>query len=329
MNSSDPPVPQTRLIVPIPKQQYLESGRRALALLGPESVSDAAVGFNEYNDCRQFPECRPDTHKDIWDSITDWRTKRNEKKMIWIRGTAGVGKSTVAQTVAEQRRAAGTFFAAFFFPRFTTCDIRHCLIPTLALQLTAQRPDYKQLVIKSLAENPNLLSEDLCSQFTKLIARPLRILKVHGVFESRESFAIIIIDGPDSCQDTEAQREFTRLTKFINDRSGNDSELPVLCMICSRPEPHLKMPFAGFDNCIRKELLVDDKNAKDSVSHFLHEGFTEIRRRFPESFEKRGEWPLPDDLKRLDNEASGHFAFASIVLDYVGDVKKKVIQETA
>ncbi|KAF9454234.1 hypothetical protein P691DRAFT_442954 [Macrolepiota fuliginosa MF-IS2] len=326
MNMSRPPVPASapkRFIVPIQKQQDLESGRRALTHLDTKRASDAVVGLDEYNDRRQLPKCHPGTHKDLWERITDWRTKRNEEKMFWILGTVGVGKSTVAQAVAEECRATGTLFAAFFFPRFDPCDIRRCLIPTLAFQFATQRPDYKQLVINSLAENPNLLSEDLCSQFTKLIARPLRILKVHGVFGSRESLAVVIIDGPDSCQDIEAQHEFTKLLRFINDRSGNNSELPILCMICSRPESYLKTLFFGFDNCIRKELLVDDDNAKNDVGRFLLNGFAEIRQRFPESFDnKNEEWPLPDDSQRLHKEALGHFAFASIVLNYVGDVKK-------
>jgi hypothetical protein len=75
------------------------------------------VPFNSY-DRRHDPTCLPDTRVEIIREITDWADGQVERRIFWLNGMAGTGKSTIARTVArdfyEQKGLGASFFSPFF-----------------------------------------------------------------------------------------------------------------------------------------------------------------------------------------------------------------------
>jgi len=108
--------------------------------------------------------------------------------MTWLHGTAGVGKSAVAFTVAErmktlkvsEERAETRLAGSFFFSRKHTkrCTTGY-FFATLVCQLANNFPSVREDVNSAIRENPALLDPDksLRDQMEALFLRPLLKLR--------------------------------------------------------------------------------------------------------------------------------------------------------
>ncbi|KAF9450239.1 hypothetical protein P691DRAFT_726348, partial [Macrolepiota fuliginosa MF-IS2] len=87
------------------------------------------------------PRCHPGTRTTISNKIYDWLgSPRPEKKLLWLRGLAGVGKSAIIQTVAEKLADQGRLGASLFFSRTNGRRDPRQVFPTLAYQFAVQDP---------------------------------------------------------------------------------------------------------------------------------------------------------------------------------------------
>lgn len=236
--------------------------------------------------------------------------------MLWLYGPAGIGKSAVAQSIAEHCSETGRLGAAFFFSKLKTRNDPTRIIPTIAYQLAVHFPDYKRLITKCLADDPTILEKALRQQFKKLIVEPFTSLKAKKSSCVQQPL-LIVLDGLDECPETEAQCE---IVEIIGELVRLAQTFPLLWMICSRPEWHLKHIFSRADfriKCRREELLVDEDESKKDVHLFLKEGFEEIRQRFWDALPE--DWPPEYQLLEIVVQSSGLFVFASTILKFVGD----------
>ncbi len=61
------------------------------------------------------PQCHPGTREWLTKKIEEWLFDEQRKwDLLWLYGPAGVGKSAVAQTIAEYSLENGRLGAAFF-----------------------------------------------------------------------------------------------------------------------------------------------------------------------------------------------------------------------
>ncbi|KAG2035074.1 hypothetical protein BDR03DRAFT_843790, partial [Suillus americanus] len=69
-----------------------------------EKLSQVAVKGAEYGsrERQPHPKCLEGTRVDLLNYIHGLLDKKEESRLIWLHGTAGVGKSAVAFTVAER-----------------------------------------------------------------------------------------------------------------------------------------------------------------------------------------------------------------------------------
>lgn len=237
--------------------------------------------------------------------------------MFWLYGPAGVGKSAVAQSTAEDASKTGLLGAAFFFSRPNKCDDSTRVIPTLAYRLAVRSPAYKRILTKVLADDPTIPEKTLHLQFKKLIIEPFAILKDE---KSLSTPLLIIIDGLDECEGVDAQREFIEL---INEHVRTTPEFPLLWMVCSRPEWHFRKLLARVDfkvSCWREELLVDTPEAREDAYRVLVDGFRDIRHKYSDCFSVGEDeaWPSRAQLLRIVKASSGLFIFVSTILKFVG-----------
>ncbi|KAF9448933.1 hypothetical protein P691DRAFT_728791 [Macrolepiota fuliginosa MF-IS2] len=294
--------------------QIIQSGNTVLQLLDEKRTCGAEVDSSERDDP---PRCHPDTRKEVRQKITVWRSNpERECDMLWLLGPAGVGKSAIAQTIAEECAADGSLGATFFFSRLNNRNNPNSVIPTIVYQLVVQHPEYKQLVTQLLAANPSLLEKNLRTQFRELIIKPFKVLMMRDPLMAQRPF-MIILDGLDECNGRKAQCEFIHL---ISEHIRLTKSFPLIWMVCSRPEWHLKSVLADADfyvDCVREELSVDDSEAQQDVYRYLQDGFKEIRKTFLYILDDS--WPLETDVQRIAKKASGLFIFASTLLKFVGD----------
>ncbi|KAF9441419.1 hypothetical protein P691DRAFT_779803, partial [Macrolepiota fuliginosa MF-IS2] len=113
--------------------QIIQSGNAVLHLLDGKRTRGTEVDSSERDDP---PRCHPDTRKEVRQKITTWRSNpERDRSMLWLLGPAGVGKSAIAQTIAEECAADGSLGATFFFSRLNNRNNPHSVIPTIVYQL--------------------------------------------------------------------------------------------------------------------------------------------------------------------------------------------------
>ncbi|KAJ3566795.1 hypothetical protein NP233_g6780 [Leucocoprinus birnbaumii] len=281
--------------------------------------SKSMVGAEVDSDARKYsPRCHPGTRTTIRGRIVGWVHGKRDRHwwMFWVMGPAGVGKSAVAQTVAEKLNKEGRLGASLFFSRPDGRDDPKQVIPTLVYQLAVRIRQYKHLVTQRLAEDPSLLEKAPRIQFKELIIEPFRLIMTQQPSIISEPF-LILVDGLDECRCQDSQCE---LIDMINEHVGTFKIFPLLWVIFSKPEWYLKHLLSQPDfpvACEREELRIDDSEAQQDVHQFLRSEFKQISRRFPHYIDLP--WPPETILHLLATTASGLFALAATLTRFVGD----------
>jgi hypothetical protein len=225
-------------------------------------------------------------------------------------GTAGIGKSALAQSVAEAFADASCLGATFFFSRPGKLDDPDAFIPTLAYQLATKNPLYMRITAYRLEHDPLILSMDRSTQFRKLILEPFESI-VAAESSSPRTPMLIVLDGLDECRDKEAQCELIRL---ISDR--RTEKLPLLWMICSRPEWHLKSLLSDANSplpCEHIEISADDEEAKEDGQRLLRAGLDKVRKEYDLS----SSWPPAEQVDVVAHLGSGHLGLVSFIVKFI------------
>jgi hypothetical protein len=229
--------------------------------------------------------------------------------MLWVRGSAGTGKSAVAQSFGDACGEKKKHGASYFFSRTAGRNKLETVVPTIVFQLATTIPEYRSLIGHQLAENPLLLRQSPPVQFRELIVEPFMTLQRQ---HPREPI-VIILDGLDECEGEDAQRE---ILEMITNAVRSNPDLPLRWLIFSRPEAHLKNAFSRNMLCGREELLIDAE-CREDVERYVRDRLVQIKNTYDDV--TPAEWPPQNKLQELLDAVSGLFIFASTCLNCIGD----------
>ena len=145
--------------------------------------------------------CLEDTRKDVLDQIYDWISDGTQP-IFWLKGVAGIGKTTIAQTVAEHcARKLGNLGASFFFSRAqANCSDPTLVIRTIAYQLAQFHtcPGFKACIVRAVEMHPDFLTSNLRTQFWQLIVEPLQ-----NAIQPPGTVVVVVMDALDECYQNE------------------------------------------------------------------------------------------------------------------------------
>ncbi|KAF8990745.1 hypothetical protein BDQ17DRAFT_1433538 [Cyathus striatus] len=151
------------------------------------------------------PKCHPDTRLAVTDDIMNWVNSSNPKeRILWMKGPAGAGKSSVAQTIAQRCKNEGKLISSFFFSRTAgnARDDGRRLVPTIAYYLMLAVPPVRELIVTELERDPGMFEyTPMEIQFQKLIVGPLSKVMADSPTTIPGIPNILIIDGLDECSD--------------------------------------------------------------------------------------------------------------------------------
>ncbi|KXN80876.1 hypothetical protein AN958_07067 [Leucoagaricus sp. SymC.cos] len=258
------------------------------------------------------PRCHPGTRlSTIEETRTLCMASPPPKRLAWIVGPAGVGKSAIMQTVAETSPNLG---AALFFSVNGRNDSTKA-IATLAYQVATKFPHYLDYIRVRLTKDPTIFDKAMSVQFNEFITEPFAKRRIYRGTQS----LIIFIDGIDECDSIPAQCE---LLELISDFIIQHPSTPLLWITASRPEPHLTGFFDPLDVELyeKTELFVDSDQSRADVEKYLRDSFTKIHSKSP-SLRFRPQWPTEHQLIKIIAAARGLFAYGSTAVRFVDDPK--------
>ncbi|KAF9442342.1 hypothetical protein P691DRAFT_714489 [Macrolepiota fuliginosa MF-IS2] len=270
----------------------------------PDAVHDSSA--RDY-----APRCQPGTREQYIKDIVDWGAPTagadEPLPLFWMKGLAGVGKSAIAQTCAEELKKLGRLGAAFFFAVNVREDAEQ-FFPTIAYQLSTEFPDYRNLLDQRIRHDRTILKKTIAIQFKALIEEPFQELEKTGKGIGRRM--VIIVDGLDECKKANDQ---SRIIDIIA-AAARDSVTPFRWAFFSRPEPHLETSFTSEDvaqiTCMVLLPVSDDANS--DIELYLRNGFKNTLRH--RNISVTSKWPSDDDIQTLVKAAKGLFVYAAMVL---------------
>ncbi|KDR68995.1 hypothetical protein GALMADRAFT_77862, partial [Galerina marginata CBS 339.88] len=272
------------------------------------------------------PKCHPNTRVAVTEKIMSWilglDPETRNALIMWIYGPAGSGKSAIAQTIAERCAEEGYLLASFFFFRSDpTRNHPRSFIPTIAYQIAANLPSFRERVVEKIDADPHIFNRSMAKQIVGLIIEPLEHLVSLGVFNESNSMRLIIVDGLDECEDRSGQLEILRT---ISD-SFQRHHLPLILLIVSRPEYDISNAFgAGYLQEITSRLALDSEyQASDDIKLFLHDEFVHIKENHPLKSRIPDDWPTEEVLDQLVDKSSGQFIYAATVTKFVKSTRHR------
>ncbi|KAJ8096065.1 hypothetical protein PM082_022679 [Marasmius tenuissimus] len=274
-------------------------------------------------------KCLPGARSEALRSIHDWSSSREQDHPVcWLSGAAGVGKSAIAMTVAQDCEKAGALVSSFFF--FRSDPKRNnpsSLWFTIAHGLASSIPVMRSVIEERILTDPTILDASLEHQFRELILDPAPMWDwPGGLWGFVNDLAcvspvtvpnIIVIDGLDECGDEEIQ---LRIISIIQSAFQQVPHLPLRFLICSRPESWIREAFSDEPLFrLSKTIVLDDSlEARCDIRKYYLHHFQEIA-----SSRKYGQvqfpdpWPSRRDLEILVERSCGQFVYAVTVIMFV------------
>ncbi|KAG8948884.1 hypothetical protein FRC04_009222 [Tulasnella sp. 424] len=248
--------------------------------------------------------CLPGTRVEILDRINKWikNTSASAERVLWIRGMAGHGKSTIASTVAHMWASKGSC-AIFHFRRGHNASDDQFICALVRQLGKGLVPEVKNAILDCVRENEDIIKERLDQQFKTLFVGSLGKLQGHA------HPIIIIVDALDECENVS---NVVRFVKLIDQHS---SFLPINVKFLLTCRPEAPLLVALEPRKWHAEDLDSVSHVFEDITRFIRHACAQIR----EDHDLPETWPSSSDVKRLVEMSQGLFQWARTAVTYVGD----------
>ena len=259
--------------------------------------------MDEYN---RTP-CLKNTRRNVINDVMEWvADDSNEaKKVLWVHGLAGTGKSTLSNSIAEIMDNLHRLGGFFFFNRDIPGRNFATLIRTLAYQLAMFDARFGAAISRVVANHGNIARMPLEFQFENLLsANAMKSVEWSG------GPIVLIIDALDECG-SEADRKI-----LMPVLSKGFSNLPsfIRILVVSRLEPDIQRALGCHSHLRPYPLDIDSATNKDDILEYIRHRLEEIR------INDRylgDHWPGDDKISSLAKGAGGRFIWASTACLYI------------
>jgi hypothetical protein len=281
--------------------------------LGKLEVARGAM-YNSLTD-GELSRCLPDTRTDLLKQISGWAADHTGKRIFWLCGKAGTGKSTISRTIAQKLDDDGLLGASFFFKR-GRADRSHAklLFPTISLQLADLFPDIAHDMAAALDQDSLLCDRYLSTQFERLLLQPLQSVDSSS-FPS--AGVVLVIDALDECDNGES----IKTTLLLLSRVEAITSIRLRIFVTSRPELPVELGFKDISRDLHHDVRLEEAQ-ETSIAHdirvFYEHEFSKIKEdSWRHHDDLPAEWPGEHNFQLLVDRAIPLFIFAFTVSRYI------------
>jgi hypothetical protein len=247
--------------------------------------------------------CAENTRAKIRAMIREWiESPTDTTPIFWLNGPPGIGKSSIAKSVAVESESRGRLAASFFFTGSKEVTSPKHVFPTIAYQIHSDGIVGNTKFAK-LQGNPHIHDRlSLPRQACELLEQPLE--RSPNDTSERPSPKIVIIDAADECTDDEDKNEVRCVLSLIaslGDRLTADNFIPVRFLIASAQEEYIENCLKGADSkhTYREHTLTLDE-AKADVAAFLTDNL-------------KGQGLSDSQIQKISAQSGGLFVHAATV----------------
>ena len=270
-----------------------------------KSLPIISASYNAYS-VNATVRCFAGTREKLISDIKSWLAEKqgSGSQVFWLNGIAGIGKSTVARTVAafaEEQRVLG---ASFFFSRTDGRINPAVFFTTIAYQLAMAFPAFKKAITDAIRNDPQVGEVVLPLQIRKLIVDPLRKLA------NIQSPVVIIVDALDECHEYGAKDILTQLLAHL----PNLPSFKVL--VTSRPEYYITRIFYAEKN-LTKIVMHDIESSivQSDIKFYILFRFNQVAQVLPGC---TWFW-TPEELAFLAGLSGNLFIYVVTALHFIED----------
>ena len=248
--------------------------------------------------------------------IRAWADGEDERRIYWLNGLAGTGKSTIARTIAREYSKNG---ASFFFSRGGG-DAGHArkFFTTIAFQLAKTSSSLESHICDAVSKNHDIKDKSLGDQWRQLILQPF--LRLDGT--RPRSTCILVIDALDEC---EGETDITTILQLLAEVR---SVRKLRVFLTSRREILIRHGFNKISDAEHQDFVLHDILAS-TIDHdiriFLEDKFKLIR----EERSLEASWPGEQNIESLVHKASGLFIWAATACWFIRDGKQFAVRRLA
>lgn len=259
-------------------------------------------------DATRRDECLPGTRSAIIQFVMQWVMNPSQQhSMLWVRGLAGSGKSTLSITLANELRRIGRLGAFLFFERDVTGrNDPSLVIRTLAYRAGLSHAPLGPAISAAVEQFPDISQFPLRSQFLHLLVQPL----TSGDVIHPEKPLVFVLDALDECGNPEGRET---LLELLAEQSNH---LPILFLVMSRPVHDICGYFECRDHISVYELDISTQDTAEDIVLFLKDRMARIHRK-TRSLRDKHSWPGDETIQVLADRASGLFVWASTACKFI------------
>ncbi|EDR00248.1 uncharacterized protein LACBIDRAFT_396451 [Laccaria bicolor S238N-H82] len=257
--------------------------------------------------------CMPGTRVDVLTDIEAWVNDLSMPNILWLSGSPGSGKTTIASTVV----AGFEHFSGQFFFHRDQAELRNPdnLWRCLALDLAQGTIALKTSIAQALeAQKANIRGLDISMQFEHLIVKPLQ-----EVSQSSVKPLLLVVDALDECD------SYEKLLPSLQSCSQLSKSLKLLVTSRRYPDIQSALDSVSYHIDLHAGDEVSDQTADDIWKYFTTR-FLEGAKLDTSALYLN--WPGLEKISFLVEKAAGLFIWAKSAMDFIlckgGDIQERL-----